>query len=252
MASVYLWLASVFVLLIGLDGTTMAATERVRAEPRISVTKLGEYLTATPRRRRAIIRAQHRPKDSIVARYHDARAAITRFLIGELGEDGLVAERDRIAAITGGTSWAIHDRRLSGEAITRFLDLADRVVLHGLPRLGSEIVGALRVHNVTVSVRPDVVVSKVIGSVIRRGSIKLVFTRDVPVSEESGAYIGTALAEHLISRIPGDVVVRDWCQVVDVMSGTIKSGPKTYRSRLADIEAACEEIASSWPRLVLQ
>jgi len=228
----------------------MRTVDRIRTTPRISVTKLGEYLVASPRRRRAILRAQHRPKDVVVARYHDARHAIVRFLTGELDEDGLIEERDRVASVTGGTDWAVQDRRLSVLAINRFLDIADRVQLHGNVRPGSGIHGALRIADVSVSIRPDVTFLEDVGSGTRLGSIKLVFARTIPITDESGAYIGTALAEHLGRHHPGSPVVREWCQVVDVLHGTVRSAPRTYRSRMADIEAACEEIGSSWSRVV--
>lgn len=47
-----------------------------RSEPRKSANKLGEYMTATPSRRRRIIKDQKRPKDFIVPRYTEAQAAI--------------------------------------------------------------------------------------------------------------------------------------------------------------------------------
>ncbi len=45
----------------------MPYTQSVRDTPRISLNKLGEYMTASPSRRRSIVRDQKRPKDAIVA-----------------------------------------------------------------------------------------------------------------------------------------------------------------------------------------
>lgn len=173
----------------------MSIAERVRTSPRISVAKLGEYLTATPRRRRAIIRAQHKPSDSIIARSHDARSAVVRFLTNQIGEEGLMAERERIRAVSTGSEWARNDRRLSADAVDRFLDIADRVVVGDRPRSGTDVPNSIEIARVRLSVRPDVIFMETKDSATRHGCIKLVFTRAVPISSDVGAYIGTALAE---------------------------------------------------------
>lgn len=224
----------------------MSTTAKTRSKPRISIAKLGEYMTATPRRRRAIIRAQHRPQDAIVARYHDARLLISRFLIGELDEDELIRQKDELAGTTSGSEWVTEDRRLSVLAIDRFLEVADQVRIQGILRPGTEVPGSIRCGGIDVSVRPDVVMAE--DSTGRVASIKLVFAKSVPVTAEASAYIATGLAEHLLRRFPEGKVAREWCQVIDVMHGVVMNGPRTHRNRVADIEAACEEIAGAWDR----
>ena len=182
-----------------------------------------------------------------MAKYHDARTLIPRFLTGDLDEDALLAERGQLASDRSGTDWAAKDRRLSVLAIDRFLDLVDQIRLEGVLRSGSEIPGVMQFGGVDVSVRPDVIVRSSSGG-NRIGAIKLVFAKTVPVGEEAGAYISAALAEHLTRICPDSVVNRAWCQVVDVMHGKVIGAPRTLRNRVADIEAACEEIGSSWRR----
>jgi hypothetical protein len=58
-----------------------------REVPRISVNKLGEYMTATPLRRRRIIQDQKRPKDYIVPRYTEAQDAIVAYLSATARDD---------------------------------------------------------------------------------------------------------------------------------------------------------------------
>ena len=60
---------------------------RERSQPRISVTKLGEYMVASPTPRRRIVIDQKRPQDYIVARYNDAQESIAEFLINAIGKD---------------------------------------------------------------------------------------------------------------------------------------------------------------------
>ena len=57
--------------------------------PKISLNKLGEYMNATPARRRRIIEDQIAPKDFVVARYTDARESIIDCIAGKISEDQL-------------------------------------------------------------------------------------------------------------------------------------------------------------------
>lgn len=57
-----------------------APKQKRRERPRISVNKLGEYLTEpNPSRRRRILLDQKEPKDFILPYYDPARDAILRF-----------------------------------------------------------------------------------------------------------------------------------------------------------------------------
>ena len=51
------------------------------SKPKISLNKLGEYLDATPSRRKKIIQDQQDPRPVITIRYQDARENITEILL---------------------------------------------------------------------------------------------------------------------------------------------------------------------------
>lgn len=219
-----------------------------RSTPRISVSKLGEYLAAPPRRRRRIIKDQYQPRDAIVARYREGRAALQSYLVGNLDEAGLRAEMRRIGNLPTNGKWARVEQQLSLSAIDRFLDIADDIDLEGEVFQLAADRSRLLVAGVDISVRPDVVMVINTGSRRSYGAVKLILTRSVPPTEVTAAYIGTALAQHLQEQFPDSEIARDRCQVVDVMSGRIWKAPRTYKNNLADIEAGCEEIARLWPQ----
>lgn len=56
--------------------------------PRISINKLGEYMTATPARRRQIVRDQKNPPAFKAARYKPARETIVSYLEDGMADDG--------------------------------------------------------------------------------------------------------------------------------------------------------------------
>ena len=89
-----------------------------RADPRISINKLGEYLIATPSRRRAIIKEQKRPKAYMTAYYEEAEAAITEYIVTGLIEDGALESRAaEISARPARSEWDEHRKSLCAEAL---------------------------------------------------------------------------------------------------------------------------------------
>lgn len=75
----------------------MGSSEEGRPSPRISATKLGEYLTATASRRRKIVEDQKYPPPFQVARYTEAEKAIVEFLT--TGRDAARLERRKAALV---------------------------------------------------------------------------------------------------------------------------------------------------------
>ena len=90
-------------------------------------------MTATPLRRRRIIKDQKRPKDFIVPRYTEAQAAIASFLAGGAQDDGFLRrEIDRIMETPATTEWEEQRKMRCAEAIDSFIDLADSIDTDGL------------------------------------------------------------------------------------------------------------------------
>lgn len=220
----------------------------MRNEPRISVSKLGEYLRATPRRRRSIVADQKNPKDFIVIWYREARQAVVECLLNDgdldrLREAHLLLE-DELAIVRDDSH---HARRIqvSLEAIDAF---ADSMREHALTTLDLEptppIDEQMVLGGVRISVRPDFLVRTSRGV----GAVFLYFNKSHPLSEVTGAYVAALIhkfvRDHLGDEGKAD---RSACQVIDVMQGEVYVAPKSFKNRLKDVEAACLEIAAVWP-----
>lgn len=227
----------------------MSSEQRVRTEPRISVNKLGEYLTASPVRRRRIVSDQKRPSDFIVARYREASEAINRFLLEGQSPDFLQAEIERISGIEPNTPWQAEDYALSSEAIESFLDIYGDLPLDGCElERGDPEAAPLLVAAVQVNVRPDAIsrsTNRSGGQTV--GAIKLYFPKTVSLSDDAGAYIATTLHQYVNEYFSayGSADYRR-CHVVDVFGQQIFTAPQSFIRRRRDIEAACEEIARAW------
>lgn len=227
----------------------MSSVQRQRTEPRISVNKLGEYLTASPTRRRRIVVDQKRPSDFIVARYREASDAIIRFLFQGQSVDFLRGEIARISNIEANTEWQAEDYALSVEAIESFLDIYGDLPLDQCTVERSDVEAApLLIAGVQVSVRPDLIIRSTNRSGAPTvGCLKLYFPKTVSLSDEAGAYIATTLYQYANEYFPseGSADYRR-CHVVDVFGQQIFTAPQSFIRRRRDIEAACEEIARAW------
>src|SRR5437588_8966028 len=140
----------------------------VRAEPRISVNKLGEYLVASPRRRRSIIVDQKRPKPFKTARYTEAQRAISAFLRrGSQDYARLQEALDDLRKQVPSSDWDADRINLCVEAIERFMDIRSLDQLKGfIAALGSADPPKLVLSRVSVSVRPEIILP----GKVKRGS----------------------------------------------------------------------------------
>lgn len=223
----------------------------MRTTPRISVSKLGEYLTATPRRRRSIVADQKRPKDFVVIWYMEARKALVDCLLADLDPDILEAAVSALDDPLGSARPDSNDAaraQVSIDALDAFATkLLDSLDLAGLTiERGETYAERLAIAGVTVSVSPDFVVRSSKGV----GALVLYFNKTNPLDENSGAYVASLLHQFVEERL-GHVGVPDpgACRVIDVLNGKVYTAPKSYKRRRQDIEAACQEIAAVWAGL---
>ncbi len=196
------------------------ASERRRDAPRISVNKLGEYLTATPARRRQIIQDQKYPPTFKCVRYRDAEKALVDCLVAGLNPNVLHTHRARLA----GTQPATEFEQDTNDA------------------------APLDVAGVSISVRPELIVTGQDKARPRAGCFKLYFAKNGPLDITTGPIVATVMSqfaeEYLASlgRVDNRLV-----RVIDVFAGQVFEAPKARTRRLENVAAACEEIAARWP-----
>jgi hypothetical protein len=235
--------------------TDLITTSRSQKAPRISVNKLGEYMTATPLRRLRIVADQQRPMTFIVPRYTEAQEAITKFLVREKHDTSLLAsEIERLSAAPSATDWEAQRKRLCAEALARFLDVADQIDLHEQTLApGGNDQPRLQVGGLEVSVRPEVIVrSTRRAREAASGALKLYFSKTLPLGQEGGEYVATLVHQFVDTHIaPGHADPR-LCRVIDVFGGRVFTAPRAVARRRRDLWAACEEIARAWDLTDLQ
>ncbi|MPT52922.1 hypothetical protein [Delftia sp.] len=212
--------------------------------PKISLNKLGEYMNATPARRRRIIEDQIAPKEFIATRYFDARENIVDCIAGKISEDQLTQLAEDLRNKEYDSKFTTQDKNLSADAIDSFLEISDQIPEnYKFEKVAASEKSRLEISGVDVSIRPDAYIKNDNDEVV--GALKLHFPKSNPLTTASGEYVATAL-KTFVEEDTKNPIDHKLCIVVDVPSSSVISAPKAGKKRMIDIEAACEEIAAQW------
>lgn len=227
---------------------------KVRANPRISINKLGEYLTATPARRKSIIKDQKYPPEIfITGKYNDAFDPIIDFFVRDaLNPEGLHRAVGRLTSRPTFSDPEASDLKNNILALERVIQAASTLPFAGLTFRAAKEQGALlTIGKVAVSIRPELeIVAPQRGGKTKYGLLKLYLGKTHSLNEESGQLIATTVHQFAEKHFGSpDSVDRKRCYVLDVFQQRLFTAPASYTKRRSDIEAACEEIAARWPTL---
>jgi hypothetical protein len=222
--------------------------------PRISANKLGEYLvTTSPTRRRRIISDQKHPSSAIVPRYRLADEPLTAFFAGDGDHSEIDRAVVRLRSDRTGTTWAIEDRSNTADALDAFLALAPKLPLQGVSYIRREQQSPyLQIKGVDVSVSPQFLLYFQQRGVDCIGALKLHFPKsdDSALEQKGGEYVATLLHRWLVEAGPrGRKPMPSHCFSVDVFRKAVVAAPNASTRRMADVAAACEEIAAHWQQL---
>ncbi len=221
-----------------------------RTSPRISINKLGEYLTANPLRRRSIIKGQKNPPDVVVARYRKGYPILEQYFATrdpDVLYDGAEALRAEVPA----TDWAAGDNSSTADAMDSFVDILDQLPLDDCEVIATtgEEFAPLMMSGVAVSVRPDFYVRQTRRGRDYIGALKFHWIKDdaSTLGEDGGTYVATALYQYLLDHGPDGVTPdHKLCFSIDLFRQSAWEAPISYRRLRTHLEVACEEIALRW------
>ena len=219
----------------------------VRDTPRVSVHALSEYLTADAARRRAIVEEQKRPKDFRVIWYARAERAIAGFLAtGGNTAAPLDAAVRELRNQRPTTAPALRRRDTCLQAIESFRRSIDKLDLDfsGFKRSGQKF-EAMNLAGVSVSVRPELLVTEASGRVVGAG--KLYFSKADPLKEDRAGYLTTVLHQFVEEDLgAGAQANASRSFVLDVFPGRVWRAPGSFSRRRRVVSAACAELALTW------
>ena len=239
----------------------MAAKSKyvLNPNPRLSANQLSEYLTASPTRRKTIVRDAKFPKRAVVARYDLAKSAMARFLCDPMRSQAIfvdaIADLHTRESKDGASDWIKEDCRLSVEAIDAFrkpynkmgLGKVDcRAVLPGQPKLIVSGVDVSVAMDVTTH-RPNKQGEDCVGGIILMLSKSEASTSARMDRCRTSAVLAVLFAEaHLTHAGKPDPKI---CFALDVFNGKLIPAPNTYKKKEDNITESCEEVALRWPTM---
>jgi len=216
----------------------------------MSLNALAQYTAATAAQRESILRDQKFPPEFKQVWYKDATNTIIRFLLDDdHDEEILVRAIDRFLA-AGGTDHEQKRLKYNAEALQGFLGGYGDLSTDSLSIARGPKSATLSIEGVTISVRPEIVLSGRYRGNRVAGGLKLYLARTDRLTDDSAAVIGALLHHYMgTSASPSRKISKRHCQVMDVFSGEVFAAPSAIVRRMRDLEAACREIALRWPSI---
>jgi hypothetical protein len=233
---------------------------RTHEKPRISANDLARYMVATDTGKRGIIRRARESTTPVRARYKDARHALRAVLCDAAGERRILASaRDALeqrASDPSATDFMRDDAEKSLEVLAGYAEMRQQLAGYDyVPAPRSQAL--LNLAGVEVSVYCDVLIHRThrdedqIGGALFRltKSEEEETDRAADKRRDMGMYAATLVHMHIASSLAGTRKPHfGLCWSVDVQNRERHIAPRTYVSRMRNLEDACQFIAAMWDR----
>ena len=233
------------------------ATHVIHLRPRISATKLAEYVFADPLRQRAILKQSKKALKSMTLRYRNVRDTVRdSFSANGFRANEFLLRALELEMIQDLEGWDETDNKLSVRALRHLAALNSQIEISGatsvtIPQNGSNF---LMVAGVRVSIHPSVVFSLIHSGVTKVGGVILNTGKDDGLSlaighgkYTSGDYLSTLL--HLLLEKKYSLigpVVHTKCYALDIFREKAYVAPRAHKMLQRHLTAACETIAQLW------
>ncbi len=120
----------------------------------------------------------------------------------------------------------------------------------GDPSLGAHAPPKHTIHNVEISVRPEILLrgEGKTGELI--GAMKLHFPTIFHLNKDTAGIVSAMVQEWCRTHIAGaSTVWGPYCSVLDIGSRSFYPGVKATAARIKEVEANCQNIVGMWPTI---
>ena len=225
-------------------------THRLVKKPRINARYLADYMAASERARRTLVRGcKFRPIARIIQ--HDrAKNAISRyFLAGAASCDKLTHEMERLRGMMADTDFERDVLDNNADYIAAFVGSYENVRMPDADLYRDDRIGDIMLRGVAVN--PDVRFSlrrTTRTNKIKTGLATFRYAKGKAVSAEVAAWQSAFLFGYRGILDIGSEAEPEakLCLTIDAMAGVVYVAPGDALSRFRNMEAACESIAERW------
>ncbi|SFQ30807.1 hypothetical protein [Parafilimonas terrae] len=220
--------------------------------PHISVNKLGEYVYATPAKKRSILKTMKYPSSFKLGRYPEPQSAFIHFMADEKHDIGIFEKKKQQVAGKKITSdWVKTNIPCCLEALDHLINCSSTLLVpylrfnaeKGLPPQNQNTT----IQNVIVHIKPEVVLLDAKTKEIK-GAIKLVLSKTRHIDLPEANIIAASIKNHLESLYKIKLKPEN-CIVIDVFHRRKYTAPKFIQTAKMQIKLACNEILTAWPTI---
>ncbi|MDF3606152.1 hypothetical protein PE067_08425 [Paracoccus sp. DMF-8] len=229
-------------------------THKLVKTPKINSRYLSDYMVASERARRTIIRDCKFPRIARVMQHDLAKSFITNALrSGELSSMSLREEGDRMLNMMADTDFEREKIDNNGDFLLAYAEVFS---METLPST-CEIVDAdtsFRASINGVDVRPDIrfgLVRVTRTNRLRTGLGTIRYAKNKPLDVEAGSYQSSMLFgfRKMMDVHDDDAPEAKLCVTLDCASGRFIPAPSDATRRFQNMEAACATIAERWDNI---
>ncbi|UZR95306.1 hypothetical protein [Chondrinema litorale] len=218
--------------------------------PKISINKLGEFLTANSTRQRKILETFKNPDENrfTYTYYSDARKAINAYLQSNFNAEIILKCLDYLRNKGINNDFLENEKRNSIEALEFVLNtnaINKNLIYSALDIHKKNII----IEGVDVSVNPDIIIRKVNNKGINKFGIgKVHISQSTELPEDTSKYISAILYMYAIENIVFDNEQLDnkLCISYDVFRDFTSICPNSIIRITNDIKSGCKNIRAIW------
>ncbi|MCY1719573.1 hypothetical protein OU798_04430 [Prolixibacteraceae bacterium Z1-6] len=218
-------------------------------QPKMTINKLGEYLVASPRRKRSILETLKYPKEDGGQWGHvhsEARNAIKRYFVSGFDKKYIT----KCIASLKSKSGTKDEKNYHASSILLLETIlkSENIDFDAYDYEPYNVKNAyLDIEGVKINVYPDLLVKSTSRGKNYIGALKLHLVKNSEINDEAGRYIATILNRYADGFILTDRKIRTNHNIsYDVISDRFIECPGSVKNRWKNIEAECKNIVAIW------
>lgn len=224
------------------------ALDVLSKQPRVSINSLIEFISASDRRKRSIVKQQKHPSTIQVAPYATTRAALRKFIKDDYDLELIVEAIEKLQHRDQSTQWRRQDTKNSIDALRHFM-------IMNFPSRVSKIkcsfaksfIKDCYIDDVLITISPDLIMRWEIDGVKYIGAVK--FRLSQKRLDFSGGHNAATLISHYLKTTVAqedEIVDLSHCLYVDIFSENIYRAMGDLTHPIEEIRKACKEYSKLW------
>ncbi|OIR01324.1 hypothetical protein GALL_166120 [mine drainage metagenome] len=224
----------------------------MNVSPHISVNKLGEYIFATPAKKRSILKTIKFPSTFKNARYPEPKSAFLHFMADSThNKETFEQKRHQLLTKAAVSDWEKNKRKCCLEAIDHLIACSETILVPYLKYVAEKGLSNTdydtEIGGVTLHLKPDtLLVDKKTKKIT--GFFKLIFSKSRNVEWNEATISAGAIRNHVEKTFVIKLKPEN-CLVIDVFNRRKHNAPKFLQINKVHVKMACAEIADIWPTI---